>query len=311
MKKISYNLYSACEYANDNIDESITQIANKFGVDRHSISAHRNDYQNFCYKKDNDCYFLSKEELAPVKYFLENPNISLSAVASQFKTKPDTIKRRMAVIGEEYQTRYKRNFNRSIFHIIDTPEKAYWLGFILADGYINEDRGFLKIKLAEKDRQHLVKFLTFIGDNEEVIKEETGGAYTLDNKCVSIEFDSRELVNDLVQYNLHQNKSGKECPIDMPNEEYTLAYIRGMIDGDGHIEDGYFKYVGSLESCEYLKNIFSQWFPFQEDCKYIYLKETIYSFEIRNKKINNILKKIYDNSTIYLDRKYQVVQKIK
>lgn len=317
MKKISKNLYSACEYAKANEGKkSLTQIATNFGVDRHSISKHLTDYQNYSFIKEDFCYYLSEEELEPVKFFIDNPNTSLAAVARQFNTKADTIKRRMEVIGEQYQTRYKRKFNRDIFHTLDSVEKAYWLGFILADGYINEERGFLKIKLAEKDREHLIKFSKFMGEENPPIQEETGGAYTKDNKCVSIEYDSRELVNDLVQnYNLRNNKSGKEEPITIQvsedidiNNNFIFAYIRGMIDGDGHVEDGYFKYVGSLTSCEYLKNIFKQWYSFKEDHKYIYEHGTIYSFEIRSKKVNDILKKIYNNSTIYLDRKYQTVQ---
>lgn len=35
----------------------------------------------------------------------------------------------------------------------------------------------------------------------------------------------------------------------------------------------------------------------------------IYSFELRNKKVNEIIKDIYNNASIYLNRKYQTVQK--
>lgn len=145
-------------------------------------------------------------------------------------------------------------------------------------------------------------------ENEHIIKYETGGAYTKDNLCASIEFHSKELITDLKQYKLFQKKSGKEQPIDMPNELLQLAYLRGMIDGDGHIENGYFKYVGSLQSCEYIKNKISKYYNFNPNNKYIYPKETIYSLEIRNKDINSVIKKIY-NGNIYLDRKYEIVQK--
>lgn len=30
----------------------------------------------------------------------------------------------------------KRNFDRSFFRTIDSEEKAYWLGFFYADGYV-------------------------------------------------------------------------------------------------------------------------------------------------------------------------------
>ena len=307
MKKISKTLYQACDFYKNHPQDSVSSVANLFKVDRHSITKHLNDYQMYQYKKDDFCYFLTEEELAPVLYFLEHPDEPMVSITKKYKTKSETVKRRLEVIGQQYQKRTKRKYNRSIFKNLDTEEKAYWLGFILADGYINEERGFLKIKLQQADEKHLQKFCDFIQEKDNIIKHEFGGAYTKDNICSSIQFDSKELVSDLIKYNLRQNKSGKEQPIDMPNEIMEKAYLRGMIDGDGHIENGYFKYVGSLKSCEYMKNKFSKWYNFQSDKKYIYEHGTIYSFEIRNQKVNDILKDIY-NSTIYLDRKYQTVQ---
>ena len=165
-----------------------------FGVDRHSVTKHLSDYYLYKYLKDNFYYYLTPDEFAPVKYYLDHPNDSISSIAKLFGTKTDTIKRRLAVIGETYERRMKRKFNRSIFHILDTKEKAYWLGFILADGYINEDKNFLRIKLMQADENHLQKFCTFIEEPDDVIKHDVGGSYTRDNTCSFIEFDSKELI---------------------------------------------------------------------------------------------------------------------
>lgn len=32
----------------------------------------------------------------------------------------------------------KYTFNENIFSVIDTPEKAYWAGFLYADGYLTD-----------------------------------------------------------------------------------------------------------------------------------------------------------------------------
>ena len=50
-------------------------------------------------------------------------------------------------------------YHRHIFDQIDTQEKAYWLGFILADGYLNTNKHMLRIKLGDKDKHHLEKFI--------------------------------------------------------------------------------------------------------------------------------------------------------
>ena len=54
------------------------------------------------------------------------------------------------------------DYNRHIFDNIDNEEKAYWLGFIVADGYLNLDKHMLRIKLGNKDKRHLIKFIKFI-----------------------------------------------------------------------------------------------------------------------------------------------------
>lgn len=67
-----------------------------------------------------------------------------------------------------------KDYNRHIFDIIDSQEKAYWLGFIIADGYLNVDRRMLRIKLGDKDKNHLEKFIKFLGGNiEDMLKSET------------------------------------------------------------------------------------------------------------------------------------------
>lgn len=300
MKAITKSIYDACEYYENNPQESITKIADMFGVDRHTITNRFLNYKNFTYLKDDKYYWITEKEKEPVLFFIENEEISLISVAKKFGVKPDTIKRRMEVMGYSYNPRYKRQYNRSIFNQIETEEQAYWLGFFLADGYINEERKFLSVKLGAIDKKHLEKLAIFFGDKIESVKP--------DNNCYFIQFSSSELVQDLLKYNLHQNKSMQEIPYVFNNKKLEIAYIRGMIDGDGHVEDGYFKYVGSLASCEYMKNFFGNYYKYNSNCSYIYSHDKIYSFEIRSQKVNQILKTIYSNATVFLDRKYQTIK---
>ena len=52
-------------------------------------------------------------------------------------------------------------FNEDFFEIIDNENKAYWLGFIYADGYVSAKS--LVIELHKDDESHIVKFLEDIG----------------------------------------------------------------------------------------------------------------------------------------------------
>ena len=68
-----------------------------------------------------------------------------------------------------------KNYNEFIFDVIDTEEKAYWLGFIFADGYIYssplKDIGRIdynfELCTSGTDQQHMEKFAKFISYNKE------------------------------------------------------------------------------------------------------------------------------------------------
>jgi len=53
----------------------------------------------------------------------------------------------------------KHIFNHNFFETIDTEEKAYWLGFIAADGGLASNIYRLTIGLNQKDQNHLEKLL--------------------------------------------------------------------------------------------------------------------------------------------------------
>ena len=306
MKSISKNLYEALLYAKENPQLSKTSIAQKFNVDRHSIK--ESDLENYQFFDNEKYYWITEEEQQPVLYFLNHIDESLTAVAKKFHTKPSTIVRRMQAMGYCYETRYKRKFNRNAFSGQPNEEMAYWLGFLLADGYINEERGFLKIKLGIADKNHIIKFGNFIGetDIEDKLQYEIGGAYNKNNSCVSTEFDSGKLINDLKKYNLFQNKSGKEVPYNFNDAQLQKAYVRGMIDGDGHIEKNRIKYVGSLQSCEYIKNYFGKFINYNQNSEYIYQYGNIFTFQLNRQEVTRIIENLYKDATIYLDRKYAI-----
>ena len=65
----------------------------------------------------------------------------------------------------------KTKFNENIFDCIDTEEKAYWLGFIFADGSIRSNGSFIfELSLKGSDINHLHKFNTFMGHIKDNVK---------------------------------------------------------------------------------------------------------------------------------------------
>ena len=68
MKKLSKTAIQAIEYSINNPKESLTSIGEKFKIDRHSISKHKDDYMLYKYQNHKDfsdeyLYYFSEEEL--------------------------------------------------------------------------------------------------------------------------------------------------------------------------------------------------------------------------------------------------------
>lgn len=202
------------------------------------------------------------------------------------------------------------NYNRNIFNQIDTNEKAYWLGFILADGYLNINKNMLRIKLGNKDKEHLIKFIKFIGGDDSMLKSEIHSLTKNINYYVSLY--SKEITRDLLNLNIEQAKSGKEKICDI-NPEFYRDFIRGLWDGDGFIRE-MLNGIGLVGSQEIL--IFVQEY-FKEELNIsplkIYFHYNTFKIEYRSKKkaIPLILNHLYQDGDIALERKMELATKIK
>ena len=142
-------------------------------------------------------------------------------------------------------------YNRHIFDTIDTSEKAYWLGFIVADGYLNIDKHMLRIKLGNEDKEHLKKFITFIDGNETMLKSEINNL--TGNTQWYVSTYSKEIMLALKNLSVEQGKSGNEHIPIIPQEFYR-DFIRGLWDGDGFIRESLtgIGLVGSKECLEFV-----------------------------------------------------------
>jgi hypothetical protein len=126
-------------------------------------------------------------------------------------------------------------FNEDYFENIDTNEKAYFLGYIGADGnvrYRKRKNGISKcftIELQYKDKYILERF-----------KEELEGEFKIhevnakdSHKC-RIEFINNKFCNDLSKYGIEPRKNIHYEPKNIP-KEFIPAFIKGFFDGDGCI----------------------------------------------------------------------------
>lgn len=186
--------------------------------------------------------------------------------------------------------------NENYFDLIDTEEKAYFLGYIMADGNVStiNSQYSLKIHIAIQDREIVDKFLKAINSsNKTKVKTDSNSYY--------VSLTSVHMCKGLIELGVIPNKTGKELiSKDIP-KDLLNHYIRGFFDGDG-ITDISRKRSGFVGSVNIINNILE------------ILNENLTIFEAgKNKKVVYFLggkkfsKKLYDylyrDSTIWLERK--------
>jgi len=191
-----------------------------------------------------------------------------------------------------------------IFETIDTEEKAYWLGFLYADGSVGSKEHKIELGLAEQDLKQIEKFRDFIGIMNKI-------SYRPATKSYRYSFRSESCKEDLIKQGCVPKKS---LILKFPtNEQVSLNlikhFIRGYFDGDG-------------------------WFTNTEECFQVgiigtedFIKGFLDNIEIKNKNnkifdvhredgakryvfgayqdVLNFLNWIYKDSNVYLDRKYE------
>lgn len=209
------------------------------------------------------------------------------------------------------------NCNHNFFSY-DNEQSFYWSGFIAADGNVYKKR--LSVTLNSQDHQHLIKLkenIQFTGPVKNGSKPEKRQNFIKNEYFYSrIRITSSQLIKDLLKFNIVENKSKiYKFPVNLLNNENVKHFIRGLIDGDGGI---YFNKKPKVFFCGTENCVTTIFFFLKEKLqlesgfikKYKHSDNLSYlSFE-KNNDVNKILHYLYDNSTIFLDRKKQVADKI-
>jgi len=127
--------------------------------------------------------------------------------------------------------------NEEFFDCIDSEAKAYWLGFLSADGTIGKN--FVELALSGKDERHLRKFVDAL-ESGHPVKVYWEGGY----QKARVHIGSTRLVDSLKRLGVTQRKSLTLEPCSAISESLLAHYWRGMVDGDGSIS--YFRRNGKI-----------------------------------------------------------------
>lgn len=228
-------------------------------------------------------------------------------------------------------------FNRNKFDVIDTEEKAYWLGFLWCDAYVGyrlrgergEEYSF-KLDLATYDSSHLEKLKQFL-ESTHPIKTYRSNSFNGDDSYVSRFYICNKHFGKTLynEYGLRANRSEFSKYKHKIPKHLFKHFIRGCLDADGSLVISnveLYKHTPSknrtLETIKLAVN-FSTYEEIVNEINMFLHDEGITKSIVKtskrhedrdgycvclkycgNNQCKQIVEYLYEDATIYLDRKY-------
>lgn len=127
--------------------------------------------------------------------------------------------------------------NENYFENVNTPKKAYWLGYLWTDGFVGSGK-YNNIVLSSIDENVIDEFnkdISLSGINFKKVHTDRNTSYG-DKTLFESRFSSFKMAENLRNFNIVANR--KENTF-LPIENFPLDILKcvlfGMIDGDGYL----------------------------------------------------------------------------
>lgn len=180
------------------------------------------------------------------------PKVSAESLQKDLLVNAQTIRkviRRYGDIRKIPEAMKIYSVNEDYFEVIDTPEKAYWLGLLYADGHVTKDTDRVVIALKAEDGYLLQQFMddveyTGLLELDLSNKSEKDGR-TLPQRRVRI--NSKKMAQDLTKWGCSTTKTENLRFPHWMAEDLRPHFARGFIDGDGSVSFSCGKYNSYLE----------------------------------------------------------------
>lgn len=175
--------------------------------------------------------------------------LKIKEIAIKYNVCECTVRNRFKRVGFKPSNRSKdKTLNVDYFQNIDTPNKAYVLGFIMADGCImktskqQKKDNRLYIGISEKDKNILEFIKEELNSQCDIVQYVNKNSYS-SNPKVKLYINSQKVCHDLKNLGVTRNKTGKECiPPQIINSEFLFDFLKGFFDGDGSVVNSYKKW---------------------------------------------------------------------
>lgn len=282
------------------------------------------------YLIDNDFKVVKHDKMSPDKYKkiieLIKDGHHLAEIVRMTVSEPKTIK----LIAKENNLTLQeftmprdpcnKDFDDNYFEKIDTEAKAYFLGLIYTDGCVRIHNGgyFLGLQLQISDKPIIEKLAEELKCGNSVRERKTNGVFNGTGVAEFESCNSKKLFDDLARFDIVPDKTHNSITIknikELVPKHLIKHFIRGVIDGDGSIAHTYYHgkgimiYQNSMQFCEDMQDLIA--YAMDDYTLHgVCTSRPVNMFVLRYRRINEaikLLKFLYEDATVYIQRKYDV-----
>lgn len=206
---------------------------------RHRLASYCQESTRYVASSKRDCTVNSEDD---VLYAYNEAGLSMKRIADRSNDKYSEYD--VSEILRKHDTTIREHGRRGIinsyyFETIDTPEKAFLLGFIMADGSIRRDSYQLTISQKESESWWLLNMI------REFIQPDAK-SLTVSDSQISTDLRSKGIIPNKTY---ESTSDTVDLLWNSVPAEYKPDFLRGLLDGDGSIRWFYQKPTSKTQSC--------------------------------------------------------------
>lgn len=193
-------------------------------------------------------------------------------------------------------------------------QSYYWIGYLMADGYMHDPLDQIVLASAIKDKEHLEKYAAFLQAMAKVYKSKVNRFRPTEGEQVRVsvaDISHCKLIKEKFDWKFQKTYNPPSVDViskTLQEKEKFLAYFIGFCDGDGYVSEKFTLKLENHKSWETIYNYFYSKFKeigfIDKDRKAIIGKRGYSVATFSGICLIYLKKFIVNNNLIVLDRKW-------